>query len=88
MDRILIRPLRAWNAAAEAAVLLEAGTVVHSCRIHPNGYCGADRVLEPYVVTFRLAGTLCACPLFLFQSRTQALVTAAQSLAECEAMAL
>jgi len=54
-------------------VKVEPGAVVQSCHIRTNGPSEPNGASEPYVVQFHFGGRVCTCPLFLFQSRTQAM---------------
>jgi hypothetical protein len=63
--REVISALRVWDAAARREVLLAPGTMISDYRIcrHENG--------EAYTMEFESGGKTFACPLFLFQPRTE-----------------
>ena len=67
----VISSLKAWNPAGHREVTLPPGTILTECRIRSHGNFGADESVEAYIMEFEFEGQTFACPLFLFQPRTE-----------------
>ena len=76
MLREVIKSLQVWDTDAGSAAILNPGAVLMSSRIRRS--VGGGPGTDAYIVEFHSSGRRYACPLYLFQPRTQVVETVAE----------